>query len=108
MVWRVSKSTCKRDCFTDGSPGNVRHRHAVRVVGLGVEGRAADGHAVVLHQDDVQAHGRRDELRHETILNVPGHLNAKIAYKLINVLVIEKKLYQQNIMKKIWCDDFVI
>ena len=74
MPFHRPLSTCKRDRFTDRSPGDIRHADAVRVVRLGVEGRTAHGHAVVLDQDDVEADSVGDELSHETILYVTSHL----------------------------------
>ena len=56
------------------------HRHRLRVVGLGVEGRPAHRHPVVLDEHNVEADGVGDELGDEAVLDVAGHLDGDVLH----------------------------
>ena len=74
----LNYSTCKRDCFTDVSLGDVRDAHRLAVIRLRVEGGSANRDSVVLDQDHVKANGVRDELGYEAVLHVSSDLNYQI------------------------------
>lgn len=77
-VAKSKSQTCKLEILADGASGQRSDEHPFGVVGLGDEGRAGDGVAVVLDRDGMRSHLPRRELGVEAVVHAAGDFDRQL------------------------------